>query len=121
MADDQAMILPNTNVADLPGGREFAEPGLDGLKRFLAALAKETPIRIDLKPDQHDGAEAFIRNKVWSTLTKQVEERDRAAADDADADALRIEPPFITALRALLDRLGRPAEERARFIAVKER
>jgi hypothetical protein len=73
-----------------------------------------------LQPDRHNGAEAFIRDRVFKKLRDQVEERARLVDAGKEKQAPAIEPPFIAGLRALLDRLGRPAEERSGYIAVRE-
>lgn len=117
--DSEQSLARDAEVDATPGGREFEEPELDGLKAFLAALAKETRVRVDLKSEQGDGAERFIRTKTLSTLTDQLARRGQTLAADPDATVV-VEPPFISALRALLDRLGRPVEERARYIQVRE-
>jgi hypothetical protein len=111
---------PDTATTALASGEGLQYPALDGLNRFLAALSAEGALEVDLLPERHNGADAFIRDRVFKTLRQQVDDRARMIEAGREKQAPAIEPPFIAALRALLDRLGRPAEERRGYIAVRE-
>jgi hypothetical protein len=76
---------------------------LYGLTEFLADLEAKTRLRVDLKT--HAGQGAF--NEI-STEVRQKVERQRG---EDERVTLR-EPPFITALSALVGLLASPAEER---------
>ena len=83
---------------------------LASLQDFLSALEEFTGIQVDLR--QASGQGAF--NEI-STEVRQRVERQRAE----DGRLALKEPPFITALRALVSILAGPADERSKRLAVE--
>ena len=87
----------------------------------MAALTQQVRLKVDLKPDLSDGAFHFIQAQVFHGVRESLEEHRTALAErDGMDDGPTIEPAFITGLRALLDRLGLPADERHDVLAVRE-
>lgn len=83
---------------------------LAGLTDFLAALEEVTGMRVDLRRNAGQGA----FNEI-STDVRQRVERQRGE----DGRLVLKEPPFVTALRALVTILASPEKERVERLAVE--
>jgi hypothetical protein len=119
--DGAPLAERTTPMSELKSLSNLAYPGLEELQRFLAALTHQVRLKIDLKPDQSDGAFKFIQAKVFHGVQASVEDHQAAMSErEGLDDGPTVEPAFITGLRALLDRLGLPAEERRDVISVRE-
>jgi hypothetical protein len=96
-------------------------PKLVELKRFLALLAKRTGIRIGLNEGAGISAADFVAEYVFSQFGDALKDVGEDGNDDPDPNTQLIEPPFIMALRALIDRLGQNESLRSQFLKVSER
>lgn len=98
---------------------EVAYPDeLPEFRNFLKGLATLTGVEVDLFDRSHNGAHAFIKQEVFKRAESHVRASNRLRSEGKAPPDL--EPSFITALRALLDRMGRPAGERSAYISVKD-
>lgn len=70
---------------------------------FIAALASSADIKIDLKPNDQQGAQERIRDAVRQKLDSERKDREAGRA---------LEPPFISALRALTELMAGPESVR---------
>lgn len=113
-----ALTVP---MAKLEGLEGLGYPDLQGLQGFLAALKRQVRLAVDLRPGAPDGAHQFIQAQVFRGVQATVEEHRAAMAELEGLDeGPTVEPAFITGLRALLDRLGLPPEERRAALQVRE-
>jgi hypothetical protein len=70
---------------------------------FIAALTSSADIKIDLKPNDQQGAQERIRDAVRQKLDSERKDREAGRA---------LEPPFISALRALIELMAGPESVR---------
>ena len=99
-------------TAEIP----FAEE-LPCFRDFLKELRRLTGVDVDLHEDAPNGAYTFIRKKVTDEASSYLRTCARLRNTDV---APALEPPFIAALRALLDRIGRPLTERAAYLGLRD-
>jgi hypothetical protein len=83
---------------------------LDELNQFLAALRDKAKIAIDLQEGRPQGAAKAIELAVLKSL------EEIRTSKDKDRE---LEPPFITALRALIDIMAAPSAERDRRLTME--
>lgn len=83
---------------------------LGELKAFLAALKSKAKISIDLQDGRPQGAAKAIELAVLKSL------EELRTSKDVNRE---LEPPFITALRALIDTMAAPAAERDRRLTME--
>jgi len=95
------------DISALPPGGRSDYPALEELEAFLEALANFGGFRIDLRKGDNDGTWSRVRNEVFTMV-----ELHRGAG-------LR-EPPFITALRAIISDMARSEVERGNHLTVQE-
>lgn len=98
--DDQLQVAADI-FDDLPEGSP-GRPDLAELDRFLDALAANTRVRLDIHGAGDQSAAANIRTKVFNALNADWRKR-------SDKPWMK-EPPFITALRILLDDVTTPGQ-----------
>lgn len=108
--DQGASLIPGQKVtrADLQG--KIRAVDLSELKLFLAALKDKAKISIDLQDGRPQGAAKAIELAVLKSL------EDIRTSKDTNRE---LEPPFITALRALIDIMASPSAERDRRLTME--
>lgn len=98
---DAAKLPTQPRVADL---KEFTE--------FLDAFEECSGIAIDLMQDS--GKTEVAHNQIASDVIRELKDKkselDRARK--SQQDRVGVEPPFIIALRSLVDRMAKPREDR---------
>jgi len=96
-------LIPEQLISAEAFTGQVSQADLTGLTRFLSALENDAGIRLNLMPDSPQGAQAHIdtalRSRIEATLS-------------GNNASLRLEAPFITALRALVDEMAGPLETR---------
>ena len=116
--EGQRRIPANADRSAINGAHEMAYGAeLTELKAFLKSLAILTGVDVDLFEASPNGAYAFVKEQMFRQVQAQLDACRRLRPDEPAPD---LEPPFITALRALLDRLGRPLAERSNYISVRD-
>lgn len=110
-------VAAEDDIHLLLGAQSVGEPDLEEFQRFLVGLKKLTGISIDLKA--RDGEALRVIQRVVSQSFR-ASVRDATASDDDEGVQL-IEPPFITALRALVDVMNLPIAERDGTLSVVEK
>ena len=85
------------------------EVDLDQLSAFLSELEIVDEIKVDLFKARNQGAYGLIQDAVRTHFDKARKDEDPKRA---------FEPPFITALRALVDELAGPAEVREKRLTM---
>jgi hypothetical protein len=83
---------------------------LTTLSAFLKALEAADDIHVDLFEARAQGAFGQIQNAVRTHVDRARQDQDSKRA---------VEPPFITALRALVDELAAPAEARDKRLSME--
>ncbi len=100
---DGGQLDPDTAIGTSLGAGSTRGSDLATLSAFLAAFDEFTGIEIDLRPSAGQGAFNEINTAVRQKVDRQK--------DDSGALVL-VEPPFITALGALVAIMAGPEEER---------
>lgn len=110
-------VAAEDDIHALLNAKSVKDPELAEFKQFLIGLKKLTGISIDL--DARNGeALRIIKQRVSAKLRTAV--KDLSPDDDAE-DIQLIEPPFITALRELIDLMNLPVGERDACLVVTEK
>ena len=81
-------------------------PSMDEFRNFLDAMASCAGLRLNLKDGDNQGALARARTKVFDEIQK--------------SSSGLLEPPFISALRALVADLARSERERAAYLSADD-
>jgi hypothetical protein len=102
------------------GATVASVPGLSELKRFLGLLDNYAGIRIGLNEGSGSSGADFIGEYVFGQFNAALKEAGEEGGH-SDVNTQLIEPPFIMALRALIDRLGQSEAIRSQFLRVSER
>jgi hypothetical protein len=118
-AQDKSLIAADQPVEELLKYDDLSVPKLVELRHFLALHEKYTGIRIGLDGSDASAAD-FISEYVFFQLRDALKGA-RDSVEERDLNTQLIEPPFIAALRALIDRLGQKTSVRSRYLKVTER
>ena len=95
---------------------DFRSVDLAGLESFLEAFENCTGIALDTRPGELEAAHGRIASEVLDKLVDVRDEIERAPRNQKSRVAL--EPPFLTALRELVDIMALPKEERSGLLDV---
>lgn len=89
---------------------------LDEFKAFLKALEDSLGLSINIDTGQKEGAEG----EIISAVKKRIDEigNDRKAAKGKKKDSVGIEPPFLIALRRLVEIMAMPVAQRDGLLEV---
>jgi hypothetical protein len=109
-------LAPEADVQALMSASNPRDLQLSELQAFLADLKRQTGVDIDLARSPE--GTRVIKQRVGSEIRQSFRQ---VTAEDWDEDAQALEPPFITALRALIDIMNLPIAERDRLLTVKEK
>jgi len=98
-------------------GEEVRSLSLDGLTEFLISLKRQTGIGVDLKSFKKEGELRVSRGglKAVRSMLGQM-----SSEDLEKSDTKPLEPPFISSLRALIELMSKPIDERKGIVAVTE-
>ena len=107
--------LEATDPSAVPMGSELHRVDDAEFDRFLAALTARTGLVVHVT----DQGRTIIKNIAESTLNSAMQTPGRPAQNAANV-AIRLEPPFITKLRALVHLLTDPEAKRAENFDVAE-
>ncbi|HEY8572737.1 hypothetical protein [Phenylobacterium sp.] len=105
------------DVRRLLGAKDPRDVPLTELKAFLVGLKKQTGLDVELSGPAGDAARQ-IKQTVSAKLLSALRD---VTPDDVTEDTLFVEPPFITELRALVNMMNLPIEQRDRNLTLKER
>ncbi|HYJ31510.1 MAG TPA: hypothetical protein VEW25_14360 [Allosphingosinicella sp.] len=80
------------------------------LEKMLQKLAEEAEIRVDLRKSDSEGAHGMICNEVRAQVDRSLDE---------DGQIVLYEPPYITALRALIGEIAKADTDPTRRITIE--
>ena len=85
-------------------------------EEFLEALEACTGVAIDIQPESSESAHRRIAAEVTDRMKKMRDEFDKAPRNQRDR--VGIEPPFVIALRKLVDMMALPGDDRENLLKV---
>lgn len=106
-----------SQIDDLIGARDIDVLELDGLSAFLADLSTQAGLIIDPAAAGRGGLK-YIRQLTTNAVRNRL--RELTVEDRDHTDTQSLEPPFITALRGLIELMNRPIADRNRSLLVKD-
>jgi len=103
-------VEPNQSVGTPIDPAKVSAVDMSQLEAMLDKLADEAEIRVDLRKADSEGAHGMICNEVRAQVDRTRDEDGRIVLE---------EPPYITALRALIGEIAKPADDPTRRIAIE--
>lgn len=113
----QTQIAATAEITTLLGARQVTKVDLEAMNVFLKGLRKQTGLTIDLS----SGADRTIAQQTRAELNTALAKLAPEDRDPDDGDAQALEPPFVSALRLLVDMMSESTADRRKLITVRER
>jgi hypothetical protein len=113
---DGSMTQPDTFVAEKPPSERVTSADLSELTTFLDALERDAGLRVSLFAERGSGAHAYIADEVRTMLEKARIDQERKKPSSRQGQ----EPPFVIALRSMIDLLALSPDKREDIIASEE-